>query len=66
MGVFASPTVQGVRRRVDIKFYPYSERIKASLYFTGNGHFNRLLRLWATRKFDYRLSDYGLEHKDRT
>jgi DNA polymerase/3'-5' exonuclease PolX len=64
MGVFASPSVQEMRRRVDIKFYPYSERIYASLYFTGNGHFNRSMRLWATRKFDYRLSDHGLEHKD--
>jgi DNA polymerase/3'-5' exonuclease PolX len=64
MGVFASPIVKGMCRRVDIKFYPYIERVYASLYFTGNGHFNRSMRLWATRKFNYRLSDHGLEQKD--
>jgi DNA polymerase lambda len=60
MGVFFSPMVAGKMRRVDIKFYPYSERIFASLYFTGNGHFNRSMRLWATRKHGYKLSDHGL------
>ena len=41
MGVFFSPLIKGKRRRVDLKFYPYRERIFAALYFTGNGHFNR-------------------------
>ena len=41
MGVFNSPVVEGRRRRVDIKLYPYRERAFASLYFTGNGFFNR-------------------------
>ena len=41
MGVFNSPVETGKRRRVDIKLYPYRERIFASLYFTGNGFFNR-------------------------
>jgi DNA polymerase/3'-5' exonuclease PolX len=64
MGVFHSPVVKGRRRRVDVKFYPYRERIFASLYFTGNGHFNRSMRLWATRKFDYTLNDHGLFKKN--
>jgi DNA polymerase lambda len=60
MGVFRSPNVPMRRRRVDIKLYPYRERIFASLYFTGNGFFNRSMRLWATRKFGYTLNDHGL------
>jgi DNA polymerase/3'-5' exonuclease PolX len=40
--------------------YPYHERVFASLYFTGNGHFNRSMRLWASRKYKYKLSDHGL------
>jgi DNA polymerase/3'-5' exonuclease PolX len=64
MGVFNSPFVPGKRRRVDIKFYPYAERVFASLYFTGNGYFNRSMRLWATRKFNYTLSDHGILDKN--
>jgi DNA polymerase lambda len=60
MGIFNSPTAKHKRRRVDIKFYPYRERIFASLYFTGNGHFNRSMRLWAARKFNLTLNDHGL------
>lgn len=41
MGVFYSPVHPGRKRRVDIKFYPYRERVFASLYFTGNTWFNR-------------------------
>lgn len=37
MGVMMSPVIANKRRRVDIKFYPYSERVFAGLYFTGNG-----------------------------
>ena len=37
MGCFYSPIKFRVRRRVDIKFYPYRERAFATLYFTGNG-----------------------------
>jgi DNA polymerase/3'-5' exonuclease PolX len=60
MGVFHSPVVPGRRRRVDIKFYPYQERAFASLYFTGNGHFNRSIRLWSDRKRHATLNDHGL------
>lgn len=51
MGVARSPKMEGKRRRIDIKLYPWRERIFASLYFTGNGYFNRSMRLWASRKF---------------
>jgi DNA polymerase IV len=64
MGVFNSPVVPGKRRRVDIKFYPYRERVFArDLYFTGNGHFNRAMRFWASKKFGYTLNDHGLFHQ---
>ena len=52
MGVFNSPVHSGKRRRIDIKIYPYRERVFAYLYFTGNGHFNRSMRLWSKRKFN--------------
>jgi DNA polymerase lambda len=51
MGVVRSPKMEGKRRRIDIKFYPWRERAFASIYFTGNGYFNRSMRLWASRKF---------------
>jgi DNA polymerase lambda len=60
MGVFQSPLFQLKQRRVDIKWYPHQERVYAALYFTGNGHFNRSMRLWAKRRFSYRLSDHDL------
>ncbi|CAJ1958452.1 unnamed protein product [Cylindrotheca closterium] len=59
MGVFNSPKNVGTRRRVDLKFYPYRERVFASLYFTGNGFFNRSMRLWA-RQRGWQLNDTGL------
>lgn len=58
-GVFHSPVVNGRRRRVDIKMYPYRERAFASLYFTGNGYFNRSMRLRA-RQLSFSLNDHGL------
>jgi DNA polymerase/3'-5' exonuclease PolX len=64
MGIMNSPTYPGKHRRVDIKFYPYHERVFAALYFTGNGHFNRSMRLWSTRKFNYMLSDHGIVEKN--
>jgi hypothetical protein len=44
----------------DIKLKPYRERIFASLYFAGNGHFNISMRFWAARKFNFTLNDHGL------
>lgn len=60
MGVFNSPIFKDKVRRVDIKFYPFKEKIFAALYFTGNGHFNRSMRLWAKRKCGFELNDHGL------
>lgn len=60
MGVFQSPTVRGKHRRVDIKFYPYRERICATMYFTGNGYFNRSMRLFVKRRKQMKLDDHGL------
>jgi DNA polymerase/3'-5' exonuclease PolX len=60
MGCLYSPVKFGTRRRVDIKLYPYRERIFATVYFTGNGYFNRSMRLWAARRFNFRLNDHGL------
>ena len=60
MGCFNSPHHPNRRRRVDIKFYPYRDRAFAILYFTGNGYFNRSMRLWATRVFGFKLSDQGM------
>lgn len=59
MGVFCSPTVTGRMRRIDIKWYPYRERIFAALYFTGNGWFNRSMRRWVKRE-NLSLNDHGL------
>ena len=60
MGVFNSPDIPGMHRRIDIKFYPYQQKIFAMIYFTGNGFFNRAIRLYATRKRKWKLSDKGL------
>lgn len=61
MGVFKSSfSGKHKMRRVDIKFYPYHQRVFASLYFTGNGHFNRSLRLLAKKRHQYRLNDKEL------
>ena len=59
-GVIRSPIVLGRRRRLDIKFYSYRERVFASIYFTGNGYFNRAMRLWSQQKFGWTLNDHGL------
>ena len=63
MGIFASHTTTKLRR-IDIKFYPSRERIFALLYFTGNGHFNRSMRLWSLRKFGWTLNDHGLFERE--
>jgi DNA polymerase lambda len=74
MGVFHSPTCGKKRRRIDIKFYPYRERVFASLYFTGNGWFNRRMRQWSRRRHFMSLNDHGFfslqsqrakKHEDR-
>jgi DNA polymerase/3'-5' exonuclease PolX len=46
-------------RRLDIKAYPRKAFPFALLYFTGCGHFNRSMRLWA-KKHGLQLNDDGL------
>ena len=48
-----------VHRRLDIKIYPRSQLAFALLYFTGSAHFNRSMRLFASKK-GYSLSYEGL------
>jgi len=63
MGVFNSPMVEGKRRRVDIKWYPYNERAYATVHFTGCGFFNRSIRLYAEKVKGLKLSDHGLFYR---
>ena len=60
MGVFFSPMKPGIRRRIDIKLYPFAQKAFATLYFTGSSYFNRSMRLWATRKKAMSLNDHGI------
>ena len=60
MGVFISPSMPRKHRRIDIKFYPYREKAFASLYFTGNGWFNRAMRWYAKSKKKMTLNDKSL------
>lgn len=46
-------------RHIDIKVFPRNEWACALMYFTGSGHFNRSIRLWA-RKLNMSLSEHAL------
>merc|ERR1712190_269518 len=46
-------------RRLDLKVWPAAQHAFALLHFTGSGHFNRSMRLFA-RRMGYTLSDHGL------
>lgn len=46
-------------RRIDIKIWPGHQYAYALMHFTGSGHFNRSIRLYAQR-LGYSLSDHGL------
>jgi len=48
---------------LDIKTYPRWAFPFALFYFTGSGHFNRSVRLWA-KKHGWRLTDKELEPRD--
>lgn len=61
MGVFRSPLFPEKHRRIDIKFYPYREKAFASLYFTGSGHHNRSMRLYAKKRRQIKLDDHGIK-----
>jgi DNA polymerase lambda len=49
----------GLHRRIDIQCVPLEEWPFALLYFTGSGHFNRSMRLWA-RRHGFSLSEHSL------
>eukprot|EP01129_Flabellula_baltica_P000830 TRINITY_DN10776_c0_g1_i1.p1 TRINITY_DN10776_c0_g1~~TRINITY_DN10776_c0_g1_i1.p1 ORF type:complete len:479 (+),score=110.14 TRINITY_DN10776_c0_g1_i1:464-1900(+) len=60
MGVAILPNQpNALHRRIDIKIYPKEEWACALFYFTGSGHFNRSVRLWA-RKQGMSLSEHAL------
>lgn len=61
MGVCMLPG-HTIHRRIDIRVYPLNEWPLALLYFTGSGHFNRSMRLWA-RKNGYHLSDHSINKR---
>lgn len=63
MGVFISPIFPKKNRRVDIKIWPYLQVPYASLYFTGGKYFNRSMRLYAKKRFNWTLNDKGLFDK---
>uniref|UniRef100_A0A0G4HEU9 DNA-directed DNA polymerase X domain-containing protein n=1 Tax=Chromera velia CCMP2878 TaxID=1169474 RepID=A0A0G4HEU9_9ALVE len=58
------PIDSGRKGRIDIKIYPDSLRGFALLHFTGDGNFNRLMRLYV-RKGGLSLSDHGLTALER-
>ena len=53
---------KSLHRRIDLKFYPREIIGTALLYFTGSANFNRMMRLYASKK-GYSLSDKGLTYK---
>jgi DNA polymerase/3'-5' exonuclease PolX len=59
MGVCQLPGSPG--RRIDIRFVPWASMGAATLYFTGSGTFNKLMRFRANQR-GYTLNEYGLFH----
>ncbi|GAA6048993.1 hypothetical protein JCM3770_005430 [Rhodotorula araucariae] len=61
-GLCKLPREGAKMRRIDVLGVPWDEMPAAMIYFTGNDHFNRSLRLKA-RRHGYRLNQRGL-YKD--
>lgn len=49
----------GVGRRIDIRYVPLESMGAATLYFTGSGKFNKIMR-WHANARGYTLNEYGL------
>eukprot|EP01035_Chromulina_nebulosa_P020141 gene20141-26150_t len=56
MGICKLSKDDSIHRRIDIKYYPKKLFPFALLYFTGSDHFNRSMRLYASKQ-GYSLND---------
>jgi DNA polymerase/3'-5' exonuclease PolX len=59
MGVCRLPQPDARGRRIDIRFVPYNSHGAATLYFTGSGTLNKLMRFRANQR-GFTLNEYGL------
>lgn len=59
MGVCKLDTPNATGRRIDIRFVTYPSLGAATLYFTGSGKFNKIMRFRANQRH-FTLNEYGL------